>query len=165
MDLKDPELKRYAELDQKLVEQARNIKVLSALGWPARVSQEFLADWERGSPKLPVIVHEKVDLSDQRRALMVLAKHCDVSHPVGRYLVNTALSYVFAARMLECAGRPEFRELSETLYGKPTDRVGKLSNLDLAEDFIRITTDFSAHLPQRLRRRQHEVAFVRRAME
>ena len=144
MELRDPELKRYAELDQKLVETARNIKVLSALGWPARHSEEFLAAWAKGQPKLPEIEYERVDHSEHRRDLLLLAKHCDPSHPIGRYLSNTALSYVFAARMLECTGKREFRELSETLYGKPTDRIGKLSNLDLAEDFIRITTDFSA---------------------
>lgn len=117
---------------------------MSALGWPARHCEEFLKGWEAGNPKLPEIQYEQVDFKAPRQALRALARRCDISHPIGKYLQSTAMSYVFAARMLESAGKKDFRAFSETLYGRPNDRLGKLSNLDLAEDFIKITSDFAA---------------------
>ncbi len=138
------DIAHFAALDAELVEAARHIKVLSALGWPARHYDEFMRGWAAGNPKLPQVELPKADVKDHRKALQSLARRCDLSHPLGKYLHNTATSYVVAARMLECAGKKEFRALSETLYGKPTDKLGKLSNLDLAEDFIKITSDFAA---------------------
>lgn len=138
------ELQRYADLDRELVDAARGIKVLSALAWPVGAQEEFLKHDGAGNPRLPVIDYPKLDHADHRKALTTLARKCDVSHPVGRYLRSTALSYVAAARMLEHMGQPRFRTDSENLYGRPTDRLGKLSNLDLAEDFIKITSDFAA---------------------
>lgn len=138
------DLAHFAALDAELVDAARHIKVLSALGWPARHYQEFMKGWAAGNPQLPQVELPQADVKEPREALQALARRCDPSHPLGKYLLNTATSYVLAARMLECAGKKEFRALSETLYGKPTDRLGKLSNLQLADDFIKITSDFAA---------------------
>jgi uncharacterized protein (TIGR02421 family) len=139
-----PELQRYVELDVKLVEAARHIKVLSSLGWPAKHYDDFIQGWEAGQPKLPQVEYPKFDLIEHRRALQAIVRECDPSHPVGRYLLQTARSYMVAARMLESIGTAEFRSLSETLYGRPKDKIGKLSNLKLADDFIKITSDFAA---------------------
>lgn len=143
-----PELQRYIELDRRLVESAKHIKVLSALGWHAKHYDEFMASWHAGNPKLPEVEHAKPDLSLHRNALRAIAKECDPHHPVGRYLLQTATSYVLAARMLESVGTKEFRAMSEALYGRPTDRIGKLSNLHLADDFIKITGDFAASVEE-----------------
>lgn len=138
------DLDHYTALDKRLVEAARHIKVLSSLGWPARVYDEFMAGYERGQPTLPVIQYPVTDLSAHRSALQAIVKECDVQHPIGRYIAQTAHSYVLAARMLECVGTREFRQVSEALYGKPKDKLGKLSSLKLADDFIRATDDFAA---------------------
>lgn len=139
-----PELQHYADLDQRLVEAARPIKVLSALTWPAHLCDEFIRAYEKGEVRLPQVTYPKVDYADRRRALLNIVQECDTSHPVGRYVAQTASSYVIAARMLENVGRAEFRIMSEILYGNPTDHLGKLSNLDLADDFIKITSDFAS---------------------
>lgn len=139
-----PELQQFAELDQKLVEAARHIKVLSSLGWPARCFEEFMQGWRRGTPSLPVVQYPVADLSDRRKALQDIIAATDKQHPIGQYIVQTAASYILAARMLESVGTPDFRVLSEILYGKPTDRLGSFSNLTLAEEFIAITSDFAA---------------------
>lgn len=138
------ELAHYAALDQKLVEAARPIKVLSALGWPAHLCDEFLAGFRAGNPKLPEARVPKVDLADRRRALAQLMMQADPGHPLGRYIIQTAASYVIAARMLESVGCRAFRQFSEMLYGTPQDRLGRLSNLALADYFIKITADFAA---------------------
>lgn len=144
MSFSAADLAHYAALDQKLVEAARHIKVLSALGWPAHVFDEFMASWTSGNPKLPVVDLPKVDLKDRRRALAQLMIQADPGHPLGRYVIQTAASYVIAARMLESCGKREFRQFSEMLYGSPQDKLGRLSNLALADDFIKITDDFAA---------------------
>lgn len=144
MSFSPAELKHYADLDRKLVEAARHIKVLSALGWPAKAFDEFMAGWRAGNPKLPEVELPKVDLKERRRALAQLILQADPGHPLGRYVIQTAASYVIAARMLECVGKREFRQFSEMLYGTPHDKLGKLSNLALADDFIKITADFAA---------------------
>ncbi len=117
--------------------------MLSALGWPAHCYEDFLKSYKAGNPKLPKVEYEKHDLSQHREALTRIAKACDVQHPVGRYIEQTAGSYVLAARMLEGIGKPEFHHMSVSLYGRPTDKIGKLSNLTLADDFITVTSDFS----------------------
>lgn len=146
------ELERYVELDRQLVEAAKPIKVLSALTWPAHVHDEFMRGVESGNPKLPKVAYPSVDLSDRRRALLKIVQDCDTNHPVGRYVAQTASSYVIAARMLESVGKPEFCVMSQILYGNPTDRLGRLSHLDLAADFVKITTDFASAVeaPQEL---------------
>lgn len=140
------EIQRFIEQDAKLVEAARHIKVLSALGWPAETAEEFLRGYAQGHPRLPEIHYPKVDLSAQRKALADIARMCDPGHPIGRYLNQTANSYIAGARMLESVGTKAFRELSEALYGSPSERLGRLTNLQMAEDFIQITSDFAASL-------------------
>ena len=138
------DLQYFGELDRKLVEAASNIKVLSALGWPARVYAEFIGTWQRKQPRLPHVEYPAYDLTDRRIALQKIIDASDKDHPVGRYIIQTAASYIVAARMLESVGKPDFRVLSEILYGSPTDKLGSFSNLALADQFIKITTDLGA---------------------
>ena len=142
MGLPAAEISYFKEWDARLVDAARPIKVLSSLGWSVQVCELFLASWARGKPELPSISYPKIDYAERRHALMDIVRNCDKSHPLGRYIVQTASSYVVAARMLESIGTPEFCELSQVLYGTPKDHLGRLSNLDLADDFISLTSDF-----------------------
>lgn len=144
LDTLTPELQRYCELDNKLVEAARQIRVLSALGWSVGHYDAFIQGWLAGRPQLPAVEYPRFDLSQARQALQAIVRQCDPHHPIGRYLLQTARSYMVAARMLENVGTKQFRALSEALYGRPKDKLGKLSNLRLADDFIKITSDFAA---------------------
>lgn len=143
MGLSTADIKHFQEWDTRLVEAAKSIKVLSSLGWSAKVCDNFLTSFSHGNPRLPEVPYPKFDYSVERRALLHVIQGCDSSHPLGRYIVQTASSYILAARMLESVGSEEFCELSKILYGIPTDRLGTLSNLDLADDFIRLTGDFA----------------------
>jgi hypothetical protein len=46
-------LQQIAAADARLVEAAKDVKVLSYLAWPARLAEEFLAHWRAGDPRLP----------------------------------------------------------------------------------------------------------------
>ena len=116
------------------------------LGWGEQVCDEFLAGWKKGNAKVPLISYQKFDYTEEKAALKKIMDGIDEDHPVGWYIGETAHSYFIAAQMLEGVGTAAFRECSEALYGRPDEHVGKLSNLDLADDFIAITDDFAAIL-------------------
>lgn len=141
------DLQHFTALDTQLCQLAKAVKILSTLGWDAAVCEAFLADYQKGQPKLPHVEYARPDYQDLRRELVKIMRAADQSHPVGRYIFQTAWSYVVAARMLENVGRADFFKFSEMLYGRPSDRVGSISNLDLAEDFVRITGEFAAVMP------------------
>jgi uncharacterized protein (TIGR02421 family) len=136
----------FIEFDKQLVAASKSIKILSVLGWSERIADDFIAGWKKGNPRPPVISYPKFDYTDEKAILSGIMNKSDRDHPVGWYIGQTAHSYFIAAQMLEGLGTAAFRECSEALYGRPDDHIGKLSNLDLADDFIDITGDFSAIL-------------------
>lgn len=142
------DLQYFTELDAKLCQLAKPIKILSTLGWDAVHCEVFLDELHKGNPHLPKIEYAPADHSDLRRELVKIMRACDQTHPVGRYIFQTAWCYVVAARMLENVGKPDFFKFSEMLYGRPSDRIGSISNLELSDDFVRITSDFAAVMPE-----------------
>jgi hypothetical protein len=53
------DLAHFAALDQRLVAAVKGIKLLSAVSWPARVQQDFIAHWHRGNAALPHVEYPK----------------------------------------------------------------------------------------------------------
>lgn len=151
-DVNSSELQRYTDLDAQMVLAAKEIKVLSNLTWPADLFPQFIESWQRGSPTLPQPTFPKFDFSGQLAQLHRIMGDCDHSHPVGRYIYQTAHSYTQAATMLENIGNPVFCEMSKELYGVPEDSMGSsnVTNLSAAEHFIRTIDDFSdfLHTPE-----------------
>lgn len=129
---------RWAELDRRLVEAARAIKVLSNLGWPAAVREKFLREWHEGNPTLPEPPRLALSFAEERGALERLIEDLQDDHPVIAYLRQTAESYRVAARMLESCGTPAFNELGGRLYGLPDQPLagGPRTALDAAERFL-----------------------------
>jgi len=140
----DLTLERFAELDARLVEAAKDVKVLSQLAWPASVAERFLERWHAGEPVLPRVKERRGSFARQIAALRELMAACDLGHPVGRFLHRTARSYVCAAEMMQAVGTAEFTARSLELYGGPADPVGpgQRSNLAAAEQFLTLTEDF-----------------------
>jgi uncharacterized protein (TIGR02421 family) len=141
----DPEtLQRDAAFDARLVEAAKEVKVLSHLAWPARLLDEFLAHWKLHNPRLPEVPRPHLQFGANIGALRSVMDECDTDEPVGRYLFRTARSYVTAARMVERIGTAEFTQRSIELYGAPRDRIGPnaVTNLEAAEQFLSLTDDF-----------------------
>ncbi len=141
----DPEtLQEIAAADARLVDAAKDVKVLSHLAWPARLADEFLARWQAGDPRLPEVPRPRFQFDHNIAELRAVMDECDVDEPIGRYLLRTARSYVTAARMVERIGTPEFTDRSIELYGAPRDRIGpnEVTNLEAAELFLALTDDF-----------------------
>jgi uncharacterized protein (TIGR02421 family) len=141
----DPDtLQQIAAADARLVEAAKDVKVLSYLAWPARLAEEFLAGWRAGDPRLPAAPREPHRFDHNIDELRAVMDECDVGEPIGRYLLRTARSYVTAARMVERIGTAEFTDRSIELYGAPRDRIGPnaVTNLEAAELFLALTDEF-----------------------
>jgi len=137
----DRTLERCRDLDSRLVLAAKDIKILSRLSWPVRAQKAFLDAWAAGRPALPEAPALRLDHGEELAALRALRRECDRSHPVERYLDDTAASYETAAAMLQSAGTPAFTELSCALYGRPGDAIGRsgVTNLGAAGHFLRAT--------------------------
>lgn len=143
-------LRIFAALDQRLVAAVKGIKLLSAVSWPARVQQEFLARWHRGESRLPEVEYPRFEFSEVRAELDAIAAGCDPQHPLGDYLHRTIESYRIATRLLEALGTAGVTEQSIRLFGKPGDRLpgGELSNTDAARHFIGLADELDRELTQ-----------------
>lgn len=137
-------LQHYKDLDHRLVQVAKTVKILTALAWKPTIAQKFLKELQAGKPRLPKLQLTPPDFSTQRAELKEILKHCDVLHPLGRFLHDTALAYLQAAEMLEHVGKPTFTKRSADLYGLPTDAIDAsgLSTLKAAEDLIGQTREY-----------------------
>lgn len=142
--LQSLDTERIAELDRRLVEAAKSIKILSQLTWPHAVAEDFLKHLRTGHPVIPTVTYKPFEYSAQIIALKKIMAECDQSHPLEGYIYRTAESYVLAGEMLHNVGKPAFTEISSRLYGTPSDKIGSsgISNLAAAEYFIQATDEF-----------------------
>lgn len=138
-----PVLQRCAELDRRLVDAVRGIRVLATVAWPAAVERRFLHDLHRGRETLPHVVYHAPDFSKQRAELEAIASAADAAHPLGMYLARSATSWQTAARMLEAVGTADVTGPSIELYGKPGDALpgSAQTNLDAARYFLDIAAE------------------------
>lgn len=148
----DPALGKLFEADETLCKLGKRIRVLDAIGWPARMEDEFLAGWRAGKPALPSPPTQPQDLHAEIDALESLMASIDRGHPVGHWLWKSAWSYRVAAKMLEEIGTPGFTEYSTLLYGRPDTRYRsqEITAADAAANML-ATTDMmieSDRLPE-----------------
>jgi uncharacterized protein (TIGR02421 family) len=138
-----PILEHCAELDRRLLEAVRGIRILAGVAWPAAVEQRFIEDLKRGHESLPRIDYALRDLAAVRAELAAIAGAADSGHPLGEYLARSAGSWQTAARMLEALGTPGVTPPSIELYGKPGDALpgGAQTNLDAARYFLEIAAE------------------------
>ncbi len=132
---------RLLEQDARLVAIAKQVRVLGSLSWPNQVIEQFLAGYRRGDATLPEASASAVAHDGDLGALASLRAELDQADPAGRFLDDTAASYVLAARMLGAQGTPEFCEISRALYGAPSDPLpgSKLTHLHAAEQLLAAT--------------------------
>ncbi|NND82929.1 MAG: DUF1704 domain-containing protein [Gammaproteobacteria bacterium] len=144
-DHNEGDLKRWLELDSRIVATSRNIKVLSRLSWPIEIQQLFLEQWAKGNPALPSVEYPVDDLAD---SVAELGAICDAlandDRPLPTYLWRTADSYRELCHLLQHAGKPEMLEHSINLYGSPDAPLsgGSLKNIDAAQHFVDISDEY-----------------------
>ncbi|MEZ6187944.1 MAG: flavohemoglobin expression-modulating QEGLA motif protein [Planctomycetota bacterium] len=141
----DPPPPGLAELDARLVAAAKDVKVLKQLAWPVALKERFLSGWRAGRPVLPEVPPVTQDLDAHVAELSALARP-SAEHPMAEFIARTADSYLESVRMLQVAGTPAFSELSQRIYGRPSDPVvpGGLTSLEAAEHFCEATEELAA---------------------
>jgi len=140
------DVERARELDGRLVEASKDIRILSSLTWGEEPIERFLDGWRRKDPRLPDVEIAVPDLSEARGALEAVAREADRDDPLQAFVGRTARSYATAARMLESIGTPAFAELSTQLYGAPAQTIpgGDHTHRELAETLLANTDDLRA---------------------
>lgn len=131
-------LARCTELDARLVQAIRGIRLLQTVSWPASAQQRFIDNWRRGQRSLPDVRYQAPDLSQAREELVRIYQQADAGHPVGDYLRRSAESWRIATDLLHAVGTAGVTEHSIRLFGRPGDTLpgSEQTNLDAARHFI-----------------------------
>ena len=142
------DIAKYAALDARMVRSARGLNLLNLVSWPARVQAEFLAQWRAGKPRLPQHAYPKHDFAEARREMDAIAAESDPSHPLGRYLAESAQSWGLAAQLLESLGTPRVCDFSQQLFGRPDEPLpgSGPSTREAARHFIGIACQLDREL-------------------
>jgi len=144
----DRETAHHAALDARLVEAVGGIRLLGLASWPAALQTPFLASVAAGQPRMPQVDYPTLDFCEERRALAALIAECDPSHPLGRYVVDSARSWDVAAQLLENLGTARVDACSVELFGSPDQPLpgNGPSTRDAARHFIQIATELDHEL-------------------
>lgn len=145
----DATLQKLVELDSRLVDAVRGVKLLTAVSWPARVRDEFLPAYRAGNARPPKIDYVRRDFSAVHEELALIHDAADPQHPLGDYLRRTATSYRVACDLLQALGSSDVSWHSVQLFGRPGDRLpgSELSNIDAARHFIDLSSDMDGAVP------------------
>lgn len=144
----DREVAHHAALDARLVEAVGGIRLLALTSWPAAVQPPFLASVARGQPQLPQVDYPRLDFSAERRALAAIIAECDLQHPLGQYVQQSAHSWDVAAQLLEGLGTRAVDSCSVALFGSPEQPLpgNGPSTRDAARHFIQIAAELDHEL-------------------
>ncbi|MGA7440222.1 MAG: tyrosine/phenylalanine carboxypeptidase domain-containing protein, partial [Luteibacter sp.] len=142
------EMRRFADLDHRLLVAVRNIRILPTVSWPASVEERLIEEFSAGRVSVPEIRYNRPDLSETRAELEAIEIEAGEDHPIADYLRRTAESWRVASGMLEAAGTDGVTEASVLLYGRPGDAIpgSSRSNLDAAAYFVNLADELGADL-------------------
>ncbi|MFC4528891.1 DUF1704 domain-containing protein [Dyella halodurans] len=143
-----PELRRYAELDQRLLAAVKGMRILTTVSWPASLEDRMIAAYSKGQFSLPEVTYQRPDLSAERAELARIEHEAGYEDPMGEYLSRTAESWRIAAEMLEAVGTSGVTAPSIVLYGRPGDAIpgSDRSNLDAARYFVELSDELGSDL-------------------
>lgn len=141
------DLQRFAELDRRLLQAVRSIRVLGTVAWPEAIARSFATDLAHGHDALPRPEYRVPDFTDERAELAAIVAAADPAHPLGAHIARSAAAWQTAARMLEAVGTIGFTAPSVELYGKPGDALpgGGQTNRDAANWFLKATDELGDH--------------------
>ena len=143
-----PEVHHHAALDARLVKAAKGIRILAMASWPAGEEFRFLAAHARGQHYLPQIEYPRLDFSQTRHELDLIAEEADETHPLGQYVADSARSWCTAAAMLGALGTTEVTGHSLELYGGPAEALpgNGPTTREAAHHFIEIANELDREL-------------------
>lgn len=129
MEIKAQELEMIQALSQRIVTAQRKIRILDQVKWDESIKQAFFEKQAKQLPNvdttyyqkrpLPFKVQEKID--EFRMISRDTQNQLGEYSPVTRLIKRQCDEYIRAVQMLEMRGTAAFTELSQELYGSPTD--------------------------------------------
>lgn len=133
--------------DTELAGLSRQVRVLSALSWPAEIVDSAIAQARTGAltlPRLPAVEPS----TDPRADLQDWLRRAPGDDEVCRFLARTGRAYLAAAELVHAAGTPAFADKSCSLYGHPRDQVrpGSPTHLEAAEHYLTTTEGLPGRL-------------------
>lgn len=144
----DADMAHHLALEARIAVAVRDIRLLSAVSWPAELGPVFLEGWHAGRPRLPEVAYASWDFAEARLELDRIIEASSADHPLGEYVIRTAESWHVAAELLEGLGTERVPEASTRLFGRPGDALpgAALTNCDAANHFIAIADELGAAL-------------------
>ncbi len=142
------DITHHSALDQRMVNAVRGIKLLGLASWPVAAQAPFLESFARGQPQLPQIDYPRLDFSEARRELDVIANQADAAHPLGGYLIESTRSWSLAAQLLEALGTAAVTTHSLALFGAPDQALpgNGPTTREAARHFIQIAGELDREL-------------------
>ncbi len=131
---------RYRSAATLLHDVAKPMRVLSALGWPGEVREQFLAD---GGNKLPAPEYTAIDPGPVIDGVAAARRLLHPGEVVDDWLEREANSIESTAMMLSSVGTVDFHRHSGELYGTPDRplRFDPATPLDLAQRVAEVLSE------------------------
>ena len=138
---KNPADHRISKISHQLYDVSKKIRILTHLGWPGEIKQEF---FRRKASWIPEVNYPSFDSTEILQQIDDITRGLH-GHPADKWLLRQATVLGTSARMLSAVGTPEFYRQSRVLYGAPTDTLldGSTTSLGLAQTFDALLDTFS----------------------
>jgi uncharacterized protein (TIGR02421 family) len=148
MNPPDADVQHHAQLDERLVQAVRGIRLLEAVSWPAPLQQAFLEGWRNGNVRMPRPEYPRGDYGAIRAELDAVSLAADPDHPLGRYLVQTSESWRITTRLLDAVGTHRVTAYSARLFGRPSEMLpgDGPTNLEAAQYFVSLADEMDQEL-------------------
>jgi uncharacterized protein (TIGR02421 family) len=132
---------KVIDLDHALVRAAKKIRVLGALSFSEDAAESFLTSWHAKNPRPPELPAIAPVPAPVVEVLEAVHRAADAQDPLGRFVQQTAASYLAAAALLGCPGTAAFHALSRQIYGSPDDPLpgSDASHLEAADRLLEVT--------------------------
>lgn len=111
----------HSDLDHRLAQVGKSVRVLSELTAGAAAQEKFLAAFRAGNPIPPELPTPTSTFASEEAELTDIIAKCDQLSPIGSFIANRAQSYLDAIFLLRSAHTPDFLHYSFRLYGHPLD--------------------------------------------
>lgn len=118
------------ELSQRLVRAQKPIRILDAVQWDDTLRHEFFSHGARRQPQVSADYYRqrrplRFDIERKREEFRAIERdimrQLGQLNPVGGWLRRQCREYLLVVDMLEARGTPLFSQLSQELYGSPSD--------------------------------------------
>lgn len=133
------------DLNTRLYNASRGIRILSHISWPADIRERFFQQKEQKLPELEYPQFDSRDVIVQVESIQKDIRESQMDSQIDAWLNRQANVISNSALMLGASGTAQFYDYSRELYGAPNDPLtdGMSTSLSLAQQFDEIIESLS----------------------